>query len=69
LGRELDAAFAGLSWVDGGAGIARRVQHLTREQPWPAHYPGGIAIFTGGPPRSTLLAPLAEYGLTDVRSL
>lgn len=69
LRRELEAAFPGRSWVDGGAGIARRIQYLTREQPWPADYPGGIAIFTAGPPRQTLLEPLAEYGLTEVRSL
>jgi glutamate racemase len=66
---ELEEAFPGRSWVDGGPGIARRIQFLTREQPWPARYPGGIAVFTGGPPRQTLLAPLAEYGLTDVRDL
>jgi glutamate racemase len=69
LRRELEEAFPGRSWVDGGAGIARRIHYLTREQPWPAAYPGGIAIFTGGPPRQTLLEPLAEYGLTEVRSL
>jgi glutamate racemase len=69
LGDELEEAFPGLNWVDGGAGIARRIDHLTREQPWPAEYPGGIAVFTGGPPRHTLLAALAEYGLDDVRSL
>lgn len=69
LAEELAAAFPGLQWVDGGAGIARRIQYLTREQPWPAQYPGGIAIFTDGPPRNTLLGALAEYGLTDVRSL
>lgn len=66
---ELEHAFPGRSWVDGGPGIARRVQYLTREQPWPAHYPGGIAVFTGGAPRQTLLAPLADYGLTEVQSL
>jgi glutamate racemase len=66
---ELEHAFPGRSWVDGGPGIARRVQYLTREQPWPADYPGGIAVFTGGPPRQTLLAPLADYGLTEVQSL
>ena len=66
---ELDEAFPGLAWVDGGPGIARRVQHLTRERPWPAQYPGGIAIFTGGPPRPMLLNALASYGLTEVRSL
>ena len=69
LGEELAEAFPGLAWVDGGEGIARRVRHLTREQPWPAEYPGGIALFTGGPPRHTLLAALADYGLTEVRSL
>jgi glutamate racemase len=66
---ELEQAFPGRSWVDGGAGIARRVQYLTQGQPWPAAYPGGIAVFTGGPPRQTLLEPLAEYGLTEVRNL
>jgi glutamate racemase len=69
LGGELRQAFPGLAWIDGGEGIARRIVHLTREQPWPAEYPGGIAVFTGGPPRHTLLAALAGFGLTDVRSL
>ena len=69
LADELDQAFPGLSWVDGGAGIARRIAHLTREQPWPAEYPGGISVFTGGPPRHTLLGALADYGLDDVRPL
>jgi glutamate racemase len=66
---ELSQAFPGLGWVDGGAGIARRVRHLTREQPWPVQYPGGIAVFTGGPPRHTLLGVLSDYGLGNVRSL
>ena len=69
LGDELAQAFPALTWVDGGAGIARRIQYLTREQPWPADYPGGIAVFTGGPPRHALLLALAEYGLDEVRSL
>lgn len=66
---ELDAAFPGLDWVDGGTGIARRVQHLTREQPWPTHYPGGIGIFTAGPPREPLLGTLASYGIEEIRYL
>ena len=66
---ELDQAFPGRHWVNGGPGIARRVQHLTREQPWPASYTGGIAVFTGGPPRSTLIKALAAYGIDEVRSL
>jgi glutamate racemase len=66
---ELAHAFPGRAWVDGGAGIARRIAWLTREQPWPAEYPGGTAVFTGGPPRETLLSTLAAYGLTEVRTL
>jgi glutamate racemase len=69
LGDELDRAFPRRNWVDGGEGIARRIAYLTREQPWPAQYPGGIAVFTGEEPRHTLLGALAEYGLDDVRSL
>ena len=69
LSDELERAFPRLAWVDGGAGIARRIRYLTREQPWPAEYPGGIAVFTGGPPRHPLLGALAQYGLDDVRSL
>jgi glutamate racemase len=69
LAGELDQAFPGLHWVDGGEGIARRVAHLTRDQPWPARYPGGIAVFTGGAPRKTLSAALARYGLDEVRAL
>jgi glutamate racemase len=69
LEEELRQAFPGLSWVDGGTGIARRIAYLTREQPWPVEYPRGIAVFTGAPPRHTLLGPLAEFGLGDVRSL
>lgn len=66
---ELQLAFPNRNWVDGGAGIARRIQYLTREQPWPAIYPGGIAVFTGGQPPQTLLAALARYGLDQVRTL
>ena len=66
---ELGQAFPGLAWVDGGDGIARRVQYLTREQPWPADYSSGIAVFTGGAPRKPLLNALAAYGLDDVRAL
>jgi len=66
---ELQAAFLGRNWVDGGAGIARRIQYLTREQRWPENYPGGIAVFTGGQPRLSLLSALARYGLDEVRAL
>jgi glutamate racemase len=69
LHEELQAAFPARNWVDGGAGIARRIQYLTHEQQWPDSYPGGIAVFTGGPPRHTLLSALARYGLDEVRIL
>jgi glutamate racemase len=69
LAEELDQAFPGKRWVDGGAGIARRIAYLTREQPWPSVYPGGIALFTGGEPRHPLLSALAAYGLDEVHSL
>jgi glutamate racemase len=66
---ELESAFPGLNWVHGGAGIARRIRYLTHEQPWPAEYPGGIAVFTGRSPRAPLLSTLVDYGLGDVRML
>jgi glutamate racemase len=64
---ELRQAFPGLAWVDGGAGIARRIAYLTRDQPWPSEYPGGIAVFTGAPPRTALLSALASYGITQTQ--
>ncbi len=65
---ELRAAFPGISYVDGGAGIARRIDYLTQGQTWPAEAPSGVAIFTGPMPRS-LFPALASYGLTEVKSL
>jgi glutamate racemase len=69
LDEELSSAFPGVSWVDGGAGIARRIAYLTRGQPWPDSYPGGIAVFTGAPPGRPLLEALAVYGLSEVVSM
>lgn len=49
LAGELAAvAPAGMRFVDGGAGIARRIAHLTADQAWPA--PGtvdDVLVFTG----------------------
>ena len=67
LDEELRAAFPGVALVDGGAGIARRIAYLTREQPWPAQPSPGIALFTGDPPNGPLLASLARYGLREAR--
>ncbi len=66
---ELRQAFPQVSWVDGGAGIARRIAFLTRGQPWPDSCPDGIALFTGAPPGGPLLAALASYGLTETANL
>jgi glutamate racemase len=65
---ELRAAFPGVSYVDGGPGIARRIAYLTREQPWPATRPPGIALFTSAA-REPLLKSLATYGLDEVQTL
>jgi glutamate racemase len=68
LAEELRAAFPDVTYVDGGAGIARRIAWLTREQPWPNAPPRGIALFTA-PAREPLLGSLAAYGLTEVQTL
>jgi glutamate racemase len=57
-----------LAFVDGGAGIARRVAHLTAGQHWPAWPSDGLAVFTGGPDPA-LLPALARFGLTGVERL
>ena len=67
LNEELRAAFAGVDYVDGGAGIARRIAWLTREQPWPPHPVPGIMVATAEP-RSALLASLAAYGISEIHS-
>ncbi len=63
---ELRAAFPGVSYVDGGAGIARRIAHLTREQPWPSFPPEGILVFTGTPVRRPLDSVLAKLGIGQI---
>ena len=63
---ELALALPGVAFVDGGPGIARRIASLTRDQPWPATAPKGIALFTGAPPAPALAASLARFGLTRI---
>ena len=62
LADELAIAMPGVTFVDGGPGIARRIAHLTRDQPWPAAPTPGLAVFTAPPPPA-LTAALARYGL------
>ena len=68
LDDELRAAFPEIAYVDGGPGIARRIAYLTREHPWPAEPPPGIALFTSDA-RKPLLGALAAYGLGDAQTL
>ncbi len=65
---ELRAAFPGVGYVDGGAGIARRIAFLTRGQPWPDSAPPGIAAFTGDGSRA-LDSALARFGLDEILSI
>lgn len=65
---ELRVAFPGVSYVDGGPGIARRIAYLTREQPWPAKQVPGIALFTA-PAREPLMNSLIQFGISEVHAL
>lgn len=66
LADELGAACPRVALVDGGAGIARRVAYLTRDQAWPQHATPGRAVFTGGVPAGPLVTALAGFGLATV---
>ena len=68
LAEELGAVMPGVSFVDGGPGIARRIASLTDGQPWPDIAPDGVALFTGGHPSPALTASLARFGLTSIVS-
>ncbi len=64
------AAPQGVRFIDGSAGIARRVLALTDGQEWPASPGEGIAVFTRLDADALALAPaLARYGLTRVEAL
>ena len=67
---ELAVALPGVAFVDGGAGIARRIAHLTQGQAWPDAPPPGIAIFTAlGERETALAAALAERGFAQIERL
>jgi glutamate racemase len=68
LADEISAAFPGITQVDGGPGIARRIASLTEGQQWPAEPQGGIAVFTSAV-RTSSLAALARFGIGDARLL
>ena len=66
---ELRAAFPNVNYVDGGAGIARRIAYLTKDQPWPSSPPDGILLFTGTPLRRPLESVLAKLGIGQILTL
>ena len=68
LADEIAAAWPDVALVDGAAGIARRIAHLTAGQPWPDHAPPGIAVFTA-PPSPALATALARFGLDRIVTL
>jgi len=68
LRAELEKAFPAVQWIDGGAGIARRIAYLTRDQAWPSAPGRGVMVFTAEP-RAPLMSSLARYGIDDVRTL
>lgn len=65
---ELEAAFPNVAHVDGGAGIARRIAFLTREQPWPAKPSQGLMLFTSEA-RTPALSSLDQYGIGEIKRL
>lgn len=58
-----------VAFVDGSAGIARRIAVLTEGQAWPER-PRGRAVFTGRTDNAAALAPaLRRYGLEAIEFL
>ena len=64
------AAPRALRFVDGSAGIARRIAHLTQGQAWPSAPSEGVAVFTRLGPTETALAPaLMRHCLARIEAL
>ena len=59
-----------LTFVDGSAGIARRIAYLTQDHTWPDQPGPGRAVFTGAGAADSALRPaLARFGLDETESL
>lgn len=59
-----------VAFVDGSAGIARRIAHLTAGQDWPSVAPPGIAVFTRVDDIVRALAPaLTARGFPEIVAL
>jgi glutamate racemase len=71
LETELAAAAPNpVMFVDGSAGIARRIAHLTEGQTWPTVAPPGVAVFTRVDDAVRALAPaLATRGFAGIVTL
>jgi glutamate racemase len=64
------AAPRAVRFVDGGAGIARRIAALTEGQEWPEHAQPGVAVFTRLGEAERALAPaLAARGFATIEGL
>ncbi|KGB57428.1 glutamate racemase [Sphingopyxis sp. SE2] len=65
-----EAAGPEVCLIDGAAGIARRIAHLTQGQAWPDTPQPGIAVFTRSDDRPPPpLAALAPYGIGSVETI
>lgn len=68
--QELAAAAPGMRFVDGAAGIARRIAYLTDGQDWPEYPSEGIFVTTGRAADAEQLRPtLSGLGLGQIVSL
>ncbi|HEV7233933.1 MAG TPA: glutamate racemase [Sphingorhabdus sp.] len=67
---ELAAVAPEMRFVDGAAGIARRIAYLTDGQPWPDNRTNGIFVTTGPIAEAEPLRPaLSALGLTEIATL
>jgi glutamate racemase len=70
LREELQTALPGVTLVDSGQGIARRIAHLTNGQDWPAVALPGLAVFTRVDAKVEVLKPaLSARGFVSVTEL
>jgi len=64
------AAGPSITFLDGGAGIARRIAYLNGDAPWPDAPSPGIAVFTRADDWVRQLAPaLARFDLREINAL
>jgi glutamate racemase len=68
--QELADAAPGMRFVDGAAGISRRISYLTKGQDWPLEPTDGIFVTTGTAADAEPLRPaLSRYGIAKIQSL